>query len=469
MNILDAFIGNVSRHPLRTAIIDGRDAETTYVELSERAAALASAWTKAGLAEGDRVLIALRVDADLYASLAALWSIGAVAVLPEPALGRAGLREAVRATSPRALLTNGAYRLLPLISNSIRRIPLRLGITPDDRADPLRPVDLDEDHHALISFTSGSTGRPKAIARSHGFLHAQDAAVGPLLRTERSNVDLVGFPVFVVSALGRGDTSVLPCWSTGSPKDADPESIRSRCDDHSVHRLLLNPAVAERMTAAPAPRSLETLFVGGGPVFPDLVQRLVEWAPHLTIVPVYGSTESEPIAHHAMTRGSRPIDEADEGLMAGHVADGTRVRIVDDEIQVTGAHVVRGYLDPGHDATTKVEDAEGTIWHRTGDAGRIDAEGRLRLLGRVTSRVCNLWPFLVEARARTWPGVKRCALVKVQGDPMIAIEGDHRHQAEWNARFRAMGGECALHVRRMPVDARHGSKIDMRSLERLLS
>lgn len=468
MNIIETLVGNARRHPERIAVIDGRGRRTSYAELVNHAASLAATWREAGIRRGDRVLLAVRVDADLYASLAALWSIGATAVFPEPALGLKGLRTAIDIATPDAFVTNGVYRVLPLISSAVRRIPTRLGTRTTYGIAALEIADVDPDHHALISFTTGSTGRPKAIARSHGFLEAQNRAVSPLLATPSPSTDLVGFPVFVVAALGRGDTSLLPNWRASDPGRADPDAIADHCRRNGVSRLLVNPTIAERMTRTRPPKGLHTLFVGGGPVFPDLVTRLIEWSPGLLVVPVYGSTEAEPIAHHEIWGMNPDQDEDHVGLVAGHVADGTRMRIVDDEIQVAGAHVVRGYLDPANDVETKIMDAEGTVWHRTGDAGRIDGRGRLRLLGRHGSRIEGLWPFPVETQARRWPGVTRAALIAMDGRAALAVEGDGRHHPEWTSRFRSLGGSEVLHVRSMPLDARHGSKIDMAALRRTL-
>ena len=72
---------------------------------------------------------------------------------------------------------------------------------------------------------------------------------------------------------------------------------------------------------------------------------------------------------------SRDIDADDwramrggGGLLAGRPVPDIRLRSCDDEIVVTGDHVNKGYLDRADDRTTKLA-IDGTIWHRTGDAG----------------------------------------------------------------------------------------------------
>jgi olefin beta-lactone synthetase len=469
MNILEAFQRQVSAHPDRAAIIDGRGRETTYAELDRRASALAASWRDQGLKRGDRVLIALPLDAGLYAGLAALWRIGAVAVLPEPALGLYGLRQAVAATAPRALLAAGLYRLLPVIAPAVRRIGLRLRLDGGGAAS--EPEDLPPEAAALISFTSGTSGAPKAIVRTHGFLVAQDAAVAPLIDAGgRSEIDLVAFPVFVIANLGQGITSVLPNWRLRDPARADGNAIRAHAERHGVTRLLLSPALAEHLIASGFPAKVHTLFTGGGPVFPDLIARIRRLVPALRTIAVYGSTEAEPIAHVE----APDISEADwaemqsgGGLLAGIPTESARVRIEADEIWVAGGHVVSGYLDPAHDGTSKVKDEAGVIWHRTGDAGRFDAQGRLWLRGRIDGRVGGLWPFEVEARFRLLPGVRRAALCATSRGPAIAIEGDAAFLPAWQEAASSLGAEI-VSVRRIPMDRRHGSKVDRLALQRLV-
>lgn len=471
MNILAAFAEKVAAHPDRIAIIDGRGRKTSYAALDARAAALADAWHAAGLRTGDRVLLALPLDADLYAALAALWRIGAAAVLPEPALGLRGLTHAAVATAPRAVLTSGLYRLLPLLVPAVRKVPLTLSMRASSGSHPI--ADLADDAPALISFTSGSTGLPKAIVRSHGFLSAQDRAVAPLIATGgKAETDLVAFPVFVIANLGQGITSVLPNWPLRAPGRAKAPMFRAHAERHGATRLLLSPAIAEILAHGDMPEGVHTLFTGGGPVFPDLVARIRERAPTMRVISVYGSTEAEPIAHidaADVTDADWTAMRSGAGLLAGHPADTARVCIVDNEILVAGGHVVGGYLDPARDASTKVRDADGTIWHRTGDAGRFDAEGSLWLRGRLDGRVGDLWPFEVEAPARMWRGVRRAALAKVGGQAVLAIEGDDQYRDDWIAAASDLNVSKIVTVNRIPVDRRHGSKIDQQALLRLLS
>lgn len=471
MTILAAFDALASSQVDRPAIVDRLGRKLSFADLYFRAGFLADEWAKRGIGPGDRVLIAMGVTPDLYASLAALWRLGAVAVLPEPAMGLKGVRTALAAADVKAWIGAGALRALPLLVPRLLALPrlaLGSGMLRGTELSPEWP----DDHPALMSFTSGSTGRAKAILRSHGFLEAQNRAVAPLLASDRPDIDLVAFPVFVLANLGSGVTSVLPNWPLRRPDRAQAEVIRQHIARHGVTRLLLPPVLAETLADAPLPATVTTLFTGGGPVFPDVVERLIANNPGLRVMAVYGSTEAEPIAElevSALAPEDRAWIDAGEGLLAGPPVSEVRVRIVDDEILVAGEHVVETYVDPADNAATKIRDAQGTIWHRTGDGGRFDEKGRLWLLGRVQGRIGDLWPFAIETAARSWPGVQRAALCQLDGQSCLAIEGNAAHLAHWRDAAAGLGVSRVVTVRAIPLDRRHRSKIDYARLATVIS
>lgn len=466
MNLIETFLATAERRAEQIAIVAPDGSATRFGDLAARTGGLAAAWRRQGIEPGDRVLLAMPLGPALYAGIAALWQLGAVAVFPEPAMGLRGLRHAVAATKPKAFLSAGVFRLLRWLLPELWRMPLHLGTAPTHR--PMTTIhSAGRDHPALISFTSGSTGQPKGIVRSHGFLAAQNACVARMLAPEREvETDLVAFPVFVIVNLGLGITSVLPNWRLTRHDAADPATLARLVADRAVTRLLVPPSICEIMAQGPELSQVATVFTGGGPVFPDIIQRLAKRLPNADIVSVYGSTEAEPIAH----QGVRAITEADwmtmrggGGLLAGHPIAEIRLRLVDDEILVTGEHVNKSYLDGRGDAANKVL-LDGEIWHRTGDAGRLDDSGRIWLLGRKEAKAGTLFPFEVEVAARFWPGVRRAALVPRDAGAALAIEGDPAYQAQWVRLATELGDIEVRHLKAIPLDRRHRSKVDYVSL-----
>ena len=465
MNLLQPFIAETTAPDSRIAIIAGNGDRASYADIKERSSRLASAWRKRGISSGDRVLLAMPLGIPLYVSIIALWRLGAVIVFSEPALGLSGLRHAIAAACPKALLSQG---WISAVRHCMPVLWPMLQISPDDGdAGPEALEPVDDDHPALISFTSGSTGGPKMIIRGHGLLAHQNSCVSELLRSDREEVDLVAFPMFVLANLALGVTSVLPNWNLRRHDMANPKCVGEHIGKHGVTRALIPPSNCKKLVQYPGV-SLRTIFTGGGPVFPDLLKQLTASAAE--IVTIYGSTEAEPIAHQRV----RDITDSDwekmrtgGGLLAGRPIPEIRLRIMNHEIVVTGPHVSKGYCNAADDAGTKTR-LGNEIWHRTGDAGTLDADGRLWLLGRMDGCAAGRFPFAIEAAARFWPGVSNAALISIDGESVLAIEGHRASRGLWQEQAKQICDARVVAIERMPLDRRHRSKIDYPALRGLL-
>ena len=472
MNLLHPFFTQAAARGARTAIVAADGSSASYIDLMAQSARLAAVWQRKGIGAGDRVLLAMPLGIALYASLAALWRLGAVVVFPEPALGLNGLRHAVDVTRPKAYLAGGWFRALHFAWPALWRIPM---ITPESAladaaagGDPLASVGAD--HPALISFTSGSTGRPKTIVRSHGFLAHQNACVADLLKPQREDeVDLVAFPVFVLANLGLGVTSVLPNWNLRHHDAADAGSIARHADTHHVTRALIPPSICETLTRGPAIR-LDAVFTGGGPVFPDLLERLAARMPQADIVSVYGSTEAEPIAHQHV--GDIGADDwrtmkSGGGLLAGAPIRDIQLKILDARSSSPGTTSTRATSIRPTTARPNSRLTAHLASHRRCWPGRRD---RAAVAARPPRRPRRRSaPFGVEAAARFWPNVRQAALVAIDGKPVLAIAGISGSRDLWQREADRIGTLRVVAVKSIPLDRRHRSKIDYAALRKLLS
>jgi acyl-coenzyme A synthetase/AMP-(fatty) acid ligase len=141
---------------------------------------------------------------------------------------------------------------------------------------------------------------------------------------------------------------------------------------------------------------------------------------------------------------------------------------------------------PGDDPSlTKIRVGK-EIWHRTGDAGYWDEQGRLWLLGRCAARIDGvrqdgsqepLYPFSVETAAHTFSAVKHAALVSQGNRRTLALEFYVPPSAQALGAFKreiqeALAWAALDEIRilpRLPVDKRHNAKIDYPALHRLLN
>ncbi len=477
MNLIEPFLHQVARRPAQLAVVTPR-VGVTFGELARHSAQLARELGRRGVGPGQRLLVLQPLGVELYAVLIALWRLGAVAVLPA-AVPWSCWRQTLVPLGLTAVVGDWRARLATAAVPALGALP-HWGASPGGRGGGLVGeswVDLDPAAPALITFTSGSTGLPKAIVRSHGFLSHQHRQVTAAMAPEPGAVELTALAVFVLANLANGVTSVLPAGLSRGPDALGPASLGRQVGRHRATRLVLPPASLARWVAAPPPggEGIERVFTGGGPVFPDLLARLEDqWPGEVTVL--YGSSEAEPIAHIATAQ----LGDADwramaqgRGLLVGAPVAEVGLRLVDDEIQVSGPGVVQGYGDPRRDRETKVV-AGGVVWHRTGDAGRLDGAGRLWLLGRHSARVAGYYPFAVEAVARQLPGVAQAALVgDAQGRGWVVLQpeggvtprGRRAIVHSLGARFPVLGVRW---LRRLPMDRRHRSKVDYPRLRKRL-
>jgi acyl-CoA synthetase (AMP-forming)/AMP-acid ligase II len=226
-------------------------------------------------------------------------------------------------------------------------------------------------------------------------------------------------------------------------------------------------------------------------------------APNAIVRTVYGSTEAEPIASidgHQLSFADRLKTREGGGLLVGKPVRGCMVRVVRNcpgqvlgpytveafsnqclppggagEIVVSGEHVLQGYADSSCDRETKIQ-VQSTVWHRTGDAGYFDTSGRLWLVGRCAAALQDyrgtVYPFQVEYAVTAVRGVRRAALVEMDGDRVLVLETSGRefrnHCAEAARCVADFEIDRIVTLHRIPVDRRHDAKVDYPALARLL-
>ncbi len=518
MNLLERLLERVGETPEATAIIAPNGERVSFADLERRSAKLAALLLQRGVGRGDAVLVLVPLSTELYVTLAAVFRLGAVVMILDPAAGLAHLARCCALNPPKALVGVPLAHLLSLISPSLRRIPLRLcakgwfpGAIPfsaanhlEGRAD-LEPVSPDAP--ALLTFTSGTSGTPKAALRSHGLLLAQLSALEILLDAQPHDVDLATLPIVALANLATGMTTAIPSVSLRRPAKLNTAPILEQIATQRITRTAASPALLERLADATLAQQLSLpgltrIFSGGGPVFPRVLEKLARVAPNAQIISVYGSTEAEPIAHIAFDElqpGDLELMRGGRGLLVGVPVLEIELRIVPNssgqrltfssraeldaaslapeqigEIVVTGPHVLPGYLHGRGDEETKFRVSE-QVWHRTGDAGYLDAHGRLWLSGRADARMTDargeIYPFSVECAATEFPGVRRSALLQHRDQRVLCVEwtpGATGNESKLLERLRWAHVDAVRGIPSLPMDARHNAKVDLKRLRVLL-
>ncbi|MEW8106410.1 MAG: AMP-binding protein [Candidatus Thiodiazotropha endolucinida] len=519
MNIATLMQDRAVRQPEAIAIVDthrGKERQYSYQVLASDAARTAALLQDKGIGKGDCVLVFQPMSYELYVALLAIFRLGAVAMFLDPSAGRVHINQCCDIGAPKALIASTRAHLLWFVSASLRRIPVKFvigrfapGATSMRQAAayvPLETIEMCEpEDPALLTFTSGSTGLPKAALRSHAFLMAQHRVLDRALGLKTGEVDLTTLPVFLLANLASGLTSVIPQADLRFPGRIDPAPVVKQIDRNGVTRSAGSPAFYQRLTefCEAEGRHLEgvrRIDTGGAPVFPGLLQRLQAIATEAQVVSVYGSTEAEPMSQISwgeMDDNDLKAMRSGKGLLAGPPVSAVNLRVLRDrfgtpigpyacdeldaetlivgevgEIVVTGGHVLKDYLHGRGELETKFE-VDGERWHRTGDAGYMDADGRLWLVGRCTARVEDekgvLYPFSVECAAHFLEGVRRSAMVARKGRRTLLLECDKPMDLDASIKQLAWAQlDEVREVERIPVDKRHNAKVDYTRVYALL-
>ncbi|WP_194827700.1 fatty acid CoA ligase family protein [Nocardia sp. XZ_19_231] len=531
---IDRFRELAREEPDREAVIhpDGSTADglpeyrsITYRDLDRWSDAIAEHLTDSGVGSGTRTIVLVLPSPELYAILFALLKIGAVPVVIDPGMGVRRMVHCLRAAEAEAFIgIPQAHALRVLFPRSFRRVRTTLTVgrrwfwggptlasynrTPTGALPERVPADPDE--LLIIGFTTGSTGPAKAVELTHGNLAAMVEQVHAARGHTPPDTSLVTLPLVGVLDLLLGSRCVLPPLIPSKVGSTDPAHVVDAIQRFGVRTMFASPAVLipllERLRAHPVDvKSLASIFSGGAPVPHWCVAGLREvLRPDVEIYAGYGSTEALPmstIESRELLDGLVERAKSGEGTCIGRPTDRVRVRllaITDDpvatwddtdelgarevgEIVVAGPNVSTRYYWPAHANTAgKITDGE-QIWHRTGDLGWLDEQGRIWFCGRKSQRITTahgpMFTVQVEQVFNAVTGVARTALVGVGAPgtqrPVLCVElepGADAVAALTRLRTRAAEFDTLAPIAdflvhpRFPVDIRHNAKIGREQL-----
>lgn len=489
-NIVDLFYKQASERPNQPAIIHGSDV-VSFGELKVLVHRTAQDFESRGISSGDRVLVFVPMSIDLYRICMALFHIGATAVFLDPWVNRERLGVCCDLAECKGFVGVRKARIYRLFLKPLRQIPIHLPLKVSSNSvkPDLSPIKVGGNHPALITFTTGSTGIPKAAERSHGFLYHQFQALHELMRPDPKDVDMPLLPIVLFCNLGEGCTSVIPTGKLIKPNAIDPKELWTAVSKHGVSRITASPFpllklaeyVLENELNA---ESLIKAFTGGGPVFPNEASYILNAFPKISGTVVYGSTEAEPISEIDMSLLAE--SELTTGLPVGEVYRETKLQIVrvdNDEVTemnvgevgeiiVSGDHVLDDYFrNPEAEKEVKLN-IDGQKWHRTGDAGFVDVEGNLYLVGRVKQLISRngglLSPFLYEHAFQSYDGVVCGTLLEID-EKVIAIVESERGADQVLLREKmittGLPVDDIIFIKSIPRDPRHHTKIDYEALK----
>ena len=388
--------------------------------------ALADGWAAAlangGATQGRRIALMASTRPEFVAALLAIWRLGATAVLISPAWKRDEVEHALALTDP-ALAVGDQ----PLLADLMPMLHLDEPTAPGAPAAGSPRPDAD----AVLAFSSGTTGLPKAVRHTH-------ASLGEAVRqwrhalglTQRDRIQIATPPSHILGLL-----NILTALRTGTQMRLHRRfSIDQMLHYIESDRITVEMAVAPIALAIASHPDLESydlsslrfIMWGATPVSADVAETVtrrtgVGW------VPAYGTTELPVIA-------CNPLEAARLDAV-GRPVPGVQVRVVSPEtgrpvaagevgeIQARSASLMAGYL-PAAATAEAIRDG----WYRTGDVGRLDTEGWLRITDRLKEMIkvrgFQVAPAEIETVLHGHPAVGDCAVFGIpdgtNGEAIVA-------------------------------------------------
>jgi len=380
----------------------------SYRELDRVTAAVAQGLHARGVLPGERVALRLAPGPVYPTLLLALLRAGAVAAPLSTRLPPAALPDLLRRIGCRRLIADSDSVTGKLGGLELLNAQDLFSGAPEDPA-VFTPSTFDPGADATIVFTSGSTGSPKAAL--HTFENHWSSAVGanrniPLRPGDRW---LLSLPLWHVGGLAVvfrclvGGAAITIAGESEPLADAIPGLGATHV---SLVATQLYRLLREKRGRA-ALLSLKAILLGGGPAPAALIEEALRLGVRL--VTSYGSTEMS-----SQATASRPGDPREALYTAGRPLAFRRLSIAaDGEILVRGRTLFRGYVEK----TGVAPALDGAGWFHSGDLGRLDADGRLIVLGRRDSMFIsggeNVHPEEIEREILRFPGVLETIVVPV--------------------------------------------------------
>ena len=499
----------------------------SFRQLEDESNRYARGLKKLGIQRGMRTALMLTPSLEFFAVTFALFKIGAVVVLIDPGIGIQNLGKCLGEAAPEAFIgvtKAHAARVLLRWSPATIRICVTHGTrlfwggqtlaqARDENPAPEAIPDMGDEMGAIM-FTSGSTGISKGAVYTHGILTNQVRFIQELYQFNEHDVDLATFPLFALLDVCLGTTVVIPDMDATRPADADPAKLIEGIENNGATVMFGSPALVNTLSRYAETHgiklsTLRTVISCGAPARNDVLARFQKTLPETTQIHTpYGATEALPISSigsHEILGETAAETARGGGTCVGRPVPQVTVRIikisdepiagwseslllpvgVTGEIAVSGPIVTREYyMRPEATAGAKIRAADGTIWHRMGDCGRIDAAGRLWFCGRKAHRVetesRTLFTIPCEAVFNQHPKVFRTALVGIgprdRQIPVLCVELEKNtgpvDEAALANELLALGAthEHTREIRRIlfhsgfPVDVRHNAKIGREQL-----
>ncbi|HET7017822.1 MAG TPA: AMP-binding protein [Streptosporangiaceae bacterium] len=426
-------------HPEVTALVDDRGVSLTYAELRSALESRAGGWTGLGVGPGETVAVLAKNSADFLVHTFAILRAGATPAFLNWRLSPGELTEVLELVEPVAIAADAEFTGLVerAAPNLTKRVTIGGGRAPTGWLDggrldgpvPPRPALSANDVLALVH-TSGTTGRAKAIPLRHGALLVSVAGFAIEIGDQVvGSHHLQILPLFHLGGFGQCLQALLTAGTVYVHSAFNPTAVVDAIERDRIEFFTAGPSLIDLLVAEIRRRdgvdlsSLREIAYGTAPITPSSLTAAIETFG-CRFRQIYGNTESQSMISLLAPEDHQPGHP--RLASAGRVSFGWEVKIADPadplatalpteqagEVLIKGECLFAGYWrDPA--ATSAAFTSDG--WYRTGDIGKLTADGYLYILDRAKDMVIsggeNIYPVEVEAVLARHPAVAEVAVI----------------------------------------------------------
>lgn len=503
-----------------------RHQSISYKEFSTITSQIASGYLNLGIKQGDRVILFVPMNVNLYLAMSALQRVGAIPVFLDSWTRHAHMGTAIQQVQPKAIISFEKAFMMLANAPGIKSIPIKITVGPTTQNHTIRLEDLiksslspiypvEQEDTALITFTTGSSGMPKGADRSHRFLAAQHYALNNCIPYKAGDIDLPTFPVFALNNVASGISTVLPAIDIGTPKPTDSQILLNQIKNSKVNCATLSPSIFNNLARFCMENNFEIpqlkrVVTGGAPVSISNIVNFKSIAKNAEIVVLYGSTEVEPISQ--IRDSELDGNLTDEGVNVGHIVSGLKFKLIKinknsikihsqkdwkkietqngeiGELIVSGEHVCQRYYKNSEAfERAKIVDTDKIIWHRTGDLVRVGTDCSFWIVGRVHNTINRdgryLFPVQPEIILKKLSFVSQAAYIgipdSILGEKSVVVIEPKDNSLIQNKKTKQLEVgiksiffknnlpvDLIIFVENIPMDPRHHSKVEYTKLRK---
>ena len=485
MNVAQWLMASARLHPQAPALLSGTTVRADYATFARRAAAIGAGLARDyGIRPGDRVALFASNCTEYLECLYAVWWIGAVAIPINAKLhGREAAWICDNASASLAIVDDDSRDTLVAVKEDLPPAMQMLSVDSEtyrelQHGEPATTVPLAREDHDLawLFYTSGTTGRPKGVMLSHGNLVAMSLCyLADVDQVRRQDAILYAAPISHGAGLYNfihvrmAARHVVP-----ESQGFEPGEVLDLGKALGDVAMFAAPTMVRRLVDAARVRGetgegLRTIVYGGGPMYlADIRDAIAVMGQRF--VQIYGQGESPmtitslPRAFHADVEHPRYLERL---ASVGPAQSVMQVRITGadgqplptgetGEVEAKGPAVMLGYWNNDKANAETLKDS----WLRTGDVGRLDADGFLTLSDRskdvIISGGTNIYPREVEEALLTHPAVREVSAIGVPepdwGEIVVACVVLNEGAAADDA---ALDAHCLAHIARFKRPKRY--------------